>query len=79
MGWSNPKVDKILESLDVEMKHEKRIALVHEMLKEYTDEVPVLPLYYRSDTAVIPAQLKNYRLTGHQFPETNAVETWTLE
>ena len=79
MGWNNPQVDKILESLDVEMKHEKRISLVHEMLKQYTDEVPVLPLYYRSDTAVIPAQLKGYRLTGHQFPETNAVETWTLE
>lgn len=79
MGWSNKKVDEILESLDTEFKHEKRVEMVHEVLKHYTDEVPVLPLYYRSDVAVIPNQLKNLRLTGHQFPETNEVEKWTVE
>ncbi|WP_409480199.1 peptide ABC transporter substrate-binding protein [Pseudobdellovibrio sp. HCB154] len=79
MGWSNATVDKTLDALDTEMKHEKRIEMVHEVLKAYTDEVPVLPLYYRSDVAVIPTQLKGYRLTGHQFPETNVVENWNLE
>jgi len=79
MGWVNKKVDKLLLDLDVEMVHEKRKAIIAEVLKYYTDEVPVLPLYYRSDVAVIPNQLKNYRLTGHQFPETNEVEKWTLE
>lgn len=79
MGWSNATVDKTLEALDTEMKNEKRIEMVHEVLKAYTDEVPVLPLYYRSDVAVIPNQLKGYRLTGHQFPETNVVELWNLE
>jgi peptide/nickel transport system substrate-binding protein len=48
-------------------------------LKLYTDEVPVLPLYYRSDVSVIPKNLKNYRVTGHQFSETNVVENWTLQ
>ncbi len=79
MGWNNPKVDKLTDALDLELKNEKRIALVHEILKYYTDEVPVLPLYYRSDVAVIPNQIKGYRLTGHQFPETNEVEKWTVE
>jgi len=79
MGWSNPKVDKLTEALETEMKHEKRVEIVHELLKLYTDEVPVLPLYYRSDVAVIPSQMKGYRLTGHQFPETNEVEKWTVE
>lgn len=79
MGWSNKKVDTLLEKLDLEFKHEKRVELVHEILKYYTDEVPVLPLYYRSDVAVIPNQMKGYRLTGHQFPETDEVEKWTVE
>jgi len=79
MGWSNPQVDKLVDELDSELKHEKRIDIVHQILKYYTDEVPVLPLYYRSDVAVIPKQMKGYRLTGHQFPETNDVEKWTLE
>ena len=79
MGWSNKKVDEILENLDIEFKHEKRVEMIHEVLKYYTDEVPVLPLYYRSDVAVVPAQMKGHRLTGHQFPETNEIEKWSLE
>lgn len=79
MGWNNKQVDALLEKLDTEFKHEKRVEIVHELLKFYTDEVPVLPLYYRSDVAVIPNQIKGYRLTGHQFAETNEVEKWTVE
>ncbi|MFZ3229147.1 MAG: peptide ABC transporter substrate-binding protein [Pseudobdellovibrio sp.] len=79
MGWVNKKVDQDLEDLDVEFSPEKRLTLIHGILKAYTDEVPVLPLYYRSDVAVIPIQMKGYRLTGHQFPETNEIEKWTAE
>ena len=79
MSWINPKVDKLVDQLDTEMKHEKRVELVQEMLKYYTDELPVLPLYYRADNAVIPTNLKGVRLTGHQFPETNDIENWNLE
>lgn len=79
MGWVNKEVDKLTDQLQSELKHENRINQIHEILKYYTDELPVLPLYYRSDMAVIPNKLKNFRLTGHQFPETNEVEKWTLE
>lgn len=79
MGWKNKEVDKLCGQLDLEFVHEKRVALMHQILKYYTDEVPVLPLYYRSDVAAIPTTLKNFRLTGHQFPETNEIEKWTLE
>lgn len=79
MGWKNARVDKLIGELDLEFVHEKRVAIIHEILKYYTDEVPVLPLYYRSDIAVLPTHMKGVRLTGHQFPETNEVEKWTLE
>ncbi|MEK6628450.1 MAG: peptide ABC transporter substrate-binding protein [Bdellovibrionota bacterium] len=79
MGWINKEVDKLCLALDLEFTHEKRIQIVHNILKYYTDEVPVLPLYYRSVMSVIPNQLKGFRLTGHQFPETNEVEKWNLE
>lgn len=79
MGWVNKKVDQDLEDLDIEFDPAKRLTLVHGILKAYTDEVPVLPLYYRSDVAVIPAQMKGYKLTGHQFPETSEIEKWNLE
>lgn len=78
-GWSNPKVDKVLEDLEVEMDASKRLKLAHELQKLYVEEAPVIPLFYRSDISVTPTQLKNFVMPGHQFYETNAVEKWTLE
>ena len=77
-SWSNPKVDQIVNQLDVEFNPKKRVELAWDLQKLYTEEIPVLPMYYRSDIAVIPAGLKNVRLTGHQFPETNEVEKWSF-
>lgn len=79
MNWSNKKVDEICEKLEVEFDGKKRLQLVHEFLKYYTDEVPVIPLYYRADVGVTPSQLQNFRLTGTQFPETNEVEKWSVQ
>jgi peptide/nickel transport system substrate-binding protein len=28
---------------------------------------------------VTPKNLKNYKMTGHQFHETNKIEEWSLE
>jgi peptide/nickel transport system substrate-binding protein len=78
MDWSNKEDDKLLDALDVEFDANKRIDLAHKIMKIYTDDVPVLPLYYRSDVAVTPKNLKNHRATGHQFAETNKVEEWEL-
>ncbi|KYG63697.1 ABC transporter substrate-binding protein [Bdellovibrio bacteriovorus] len=77
-GWKNPEVDKNLDALDVEFNAKKREEIVHNILKLYTDEVPVLPLFYRSDISVSPANLKNYKMAGHQFYETNNIEDWNL-
>ncbi|KYG61087.1 ABC transporter substrate-binding protein [Bdellovibrio bacteriovorus] len=77
-GWANPAVDKNLDALDVEFNPQKRVTLVHDILKAYTMDVPVLPLYYRSDISVTPKNLKNYKMSGHQFYETNNVEDWSL-
>lgn len=78
-GWNNPRMDKLIEDMDGEFDPKKRIELAAEMQKLYTDELPVLPLYYRTDNAVIPKNLKNFKIPGHQFSETNEVERWTLE
>lgn len=78
-GWNNPRMDKLIENMDSEFNPKKRLELAAEMQKLYTDELPVLPLYYRTDNAVIPKNLKNFKIPGHQFSETNEVEHWTLE
>ena len=78
-GWSNKKVDDLIEKLDGEFDNKKRIELAHEILKLYTAEAPVIPLYYRSDVAVRPLELENFRLAGHQFSETNEIENWNVK
>ena len=78
MDWSNKDVDKALDALDIEFNSKTRADLVHTVLKYYTDEVPVIPLYYRSDISVVPKNLVHYKMTGHQYYETNDVESWNL-
>ncbi len=78
-GWKNPKVDELCDKVDSEFDFKKRVVLGQEFLKYYTDEVPAIPLYYRSDISVTPKILKNFKLTGHQFAETNEVEKWEIK
>ena len=78
-GWINANVDKYLDQLDVEFNSGKRRDLVQKTLKEYTEQVPVIPLFYRSEIAVVPTNLENFRIAGHQVYETNEVEKWNLK
>jgi peptide/nickel transport system substrate-binding protein len=78
-GWKNAEVDKLLMDVEKEFDSKKRVKILEKILKHYTEELPVLPLFYRSDIAVIPSSLKNFRLTGHQFQDTNNIENWDLE
>jgi peptide/nickel transport system substrate-binding protein len=77
-GWKNARVDELVEKLDLEFDPEKRISIIHEVLYHYTSEVPVIPLYYRSDTSVTPKNLTGYQIPGHQYPASNHVERWSL-
>ena len=78
-GYCNKQVDELIEKIDLEFDPKKRAGLAAEFLKHYTDDVPVIPLYYRSDVAVIPSNLQGFHLTGHQFVETNEVENWSVK
>jgi peptide/nickel transport system substrate-binding protein len=78
-GWVNKKVDSLIDQLDVEFKPAKRKELSTQILKEYTNDVPVIPLYYRSEIAVIPTNLTGFRLAAHLYYETNEIENWNLD
>lgn len=79
MGWVNAKVDKLVDALEAEFKPAKRKEIAQELLREYTIDVPVLPLYYRSEVAAIPTNLTGFRMSAHQYYETNEAENWTLD
>ncbi len=77
-GWSNARVDELVDELDRSFDEKERLDLVHEILWHYTSEVPVIPLYYRSETSVTPINLTGYRIPGHQISAANHVERWRL-
>lgn len=77
-GWISKVVDQSVDQLDVEMNSNKRRELAIQVAKAYSEEVPVIPLFYRSDVSVVPPSLKGYVPTGHQFSETGFVENWTF-
>ncbi len=78
MGWRNDRVDRLVDILDEEFDAQARLAYIHEILYHYTSEVPRIPLFYRSETSVTPANLVGYRVTGHQTTAPNHVEYWRL-
>lgn len=77
-GWSNKEVDQTCDALDIEFNAGQRKLLAEKILRHYTEDVPVIPLFYRSDTSVVPPGLKNHRPTGHQYMETSEIEHWTF-
>ena len=78
-GWSNPTIDKLVEQIDVEFSLEKRKELAKLEIREYTRELPVIPLYYRANVVVSPANLEGMTIPAHQFDESLHVEKWNLK
>lgn len=76
-GWKNPEVDKLIDQLEGELNTKKRAEIGKKIVKLYTDELPVMPLYYRMTNSVTPKDMKGYRVSGHLFYETLYAENWS--
>jgi peptide/nickel transport system substrate-binding protein len=75
-GFSNAEMDALIEALPYELDREKRAALWRRVQAIYATELPVLPLYFRSDAHLWPRWLTGVRPTGHLNPSTLWVEEW---
>lgn len=75
-GWTNKIVDQELERIETAFSPQTRKVSIQKILTAYTEELPVLPLYNRSDNAVLPTNLEGFEITGHYFSETYRIEHW---
>jgi peptide/nickel transport system substrate-binding protein len=75
-GYANPGMDKALDAAERELDPDKRRGLFADIQRIYTDDLPVLPLYFRVDPFVIPKPLEGIRPTGHLNSSTLWVEQW---
>lgn len=78
-GYRNPRMDELIDSIELELDRDKRRALWTELQRLYATDLPALPLYFRADAYILPKWLKGVVPTGHQFPTTLWVETWRAE
>lgn len=75
-GYSNPRVDELLDLIEVELDDDKRRALSAELQHIYAVELPALPLFFRAQPFVFPPWLTGVEPTGHQFSTTLWIENW---
>lgn len=79
VGYVNPRMDQLIDAIEVELDRPKRVQLWHELQKLYAEDLPALPLFFRSDSYILPKNLKGLVPTGHQDPSTLWVENWRWE
>tara|TARA_R110002072_G_scaffold123048_23_gene258156 strand:+ start:7903 stop:9615 length:1713 start_codon:yes stop_codon:yes gene_type:complete len=75
-GYKNSEMDKLIDAIEVELDREKRKKLWGRLQDLYTQDLPVLPLYWRAEAYVLPIWLKGIRPTGHQGTTSLWVEQW---
>lgn len=75
-GYVNPRMDQLIDAIEVELDHGKRVALWRELQQLYAEDLPALPLFFRADAYILPKALKGLVPTGHQDPSTLWVESW---
>ncbi len=78
-GYANPAMDKALDAAERELDEEKRRGEFAEIQRLHAEDLPVLPMFFRVDSFVLPRQLKGVTPTGHVNSSTLWVEHWRWE
>jgi peptide/nickel transport system substrate-binding protein len=76
VGFKNLEADKLIDDLEVTCKEDEARPLWTRLQQIYAEQLPSLPLYFRSDSYIMPPWLEGVRPTGHQYASTLWVEQW---
>lgn len=73
VGYSNPKVDKLIQEGLGTLDIDKRKELYHELYKEFTQDPPYILIHYRQSARAISGQIEglvpdNYTGIGSSLP-----------
>jgi len=78
-GFKSAEMDRLIDALEIELDPEKRNTLWAEAQRLYAEELPSLPLFFRSDSFILPKWLSGVRPTGNQYPTTLWITDWTAQ
>ena len=74
-----PRMDELIDAIEVELDRPARAKMWHELQRIYAEDLPAIPLYFRSDAHIWPRWITNITPTGHLAPVTLQVEDWRVE
>lgn len=77
-GFKHAEMDRLIDALEIELDPDKRKALWAEAQRLYAEELPSLPLFFRSDSFILPKWLSGVRPTGNQYPSTLWITDWAV-
>ncbi len=78
-GYRNAEMDKLLDDIELELNRDTRKVMWQRIQAIYAEDLPALPLYYRSQAFIFPKWLKGVTPTGHMGQSTLWVEDWRVE
>ncbi|MHA1600031.1 MAG: peptide ABC transporter substrate-binding protein [Alphaproteobacteria bacterium] len=78
-SFANAEMDTVIDAIELELDREKRKTLWSRLQRIYAEELPVIPLYWRANSFILPKWLKGVRPTGHLNSTTLWVEDWYAE
>ncbi len=77
-GFRNAEMDELIERIPLTLDKDERRPMWRRVQEIYAEELPVLPLFFRSDAPIWPRWLEAVRPTGHLAPSTLWVEQWRV-
>jgi peptide/nickel transport system substrate-binding protein len=69
-------MDRLIDQIRGELDPTRRLQIWGEIQRVYLTELPVLPLYFRAEPAIIPRNIEGIRISGTAFVSTLWVENW---
>lgn len=78
-GFHHKQIDVTLEALKNTCDTNLKLSRWQQFQQLYSDVLPALPLYFRTQTFIIPKWLKGLEPTGHSAPTSFWVEKWTIK
>jgi peptide/nickel transport system substrate-binding protein len=78
-GFSDPRMDADIAAAEGELDPARQKQIWADMQRIYAEQLPVLPLFFRSEAHVTPTWLQGYAPTGQADPGTDWAENWHPE
>jgi peptide/nickel transport system substrate-binding protein len=76
IAFSDKQMDADIDKAESELDPAKQKVIWTDMQRIYSEQVPVVPLFFRADPHVVPKWLQGYTPTGHGDYSPLWAENW---